>query len=533
MNPHRGPFFAAAALALHVLQAPLAAQIALEALATHSTGVFNKTAAEIVAYDPEHHRLFVTNRAEKNVTVLDLSDPSAPAELAPLDVAPFGDVPLSVDVAGALVAVAVQASPSTDPGKVVFFSTDGAFLNAVAVGSLPDKVKFTPDGRKVLTANEGEPSPDYTIDPEGSVSIIDVSRGAERAAVQTADFTRFNSRADSLRRQGVRIFGPNATVAQDIEPENIAIDEDSRTAWVTLQENNAIAVIDIRRARIERIVPLGFKVHLFRGNGIDGSDKDGGINIQTWPVLGMYQSDAIAVFKHRGRNYLLTANEGDSRGYPGFSEEARAADLTLGGPLATHFPGLQAPEQLGRLRVTNSPPFGTTTGEDGKDVFHLLFSFGGRSFSVWTEEARLVFDSGDDFEQITAARAPADFNSTDSANKSFDTRSDDKGPEPEELVVGEVDGRTYVFVGLERQGGVMVYDVSDPRDPTFVDYVNTRDFGATDPNLAGGLSPEGLAFIPAEESPSGEPLLAQAYTVSGSVTIFRVVCKSAGRHRDR
>jgi 2',3'-cyclic-nucleotide 2'-phosphodiesterase/3'-nucleotidase/5'-nucleotidase len=176
--------------------------------------------------------------------------------------------------------------------------------------------------------NEGEPSDDYTTDPEGSVSIIDVSAGAANItqdSVCTADFRGFN---DAELDPGIRIFGPNASVAQDLEPEYVTASDDSTRAWVTLQENNALAILDLEDCQVMDLVALGFKDHNLPGNGLDASDVDG-INITSWPVQGMYQPDGIASYRFQGATYRITANEGDSRDYPGFSEEAQVADLPL------------------------------------------------------------------------------------------------------------------------------------------------------------------------------------------------------------
>ena len=408
---------------------------------------------------------------------------------------------------------------------MIFFDTDGNYLNRVVVGALPDMVTFSPDGRWVLVANEGEPNDDYTVDPEGSVSIIDMRHGVVGVdlEVRTADFRKYeNRRLD----ESIRIFGPNATVAQDLEPEYIAVSGDSRTAWVTLQENNAVATIDIARARVTRLTGLGFKDHSSDGNTLDASNEDGIINPTPWPVNGMYQPDSIVSYEVDGETYLITANEGDAREYIGatnelgFNEEARIGEVRLD---PTAFPNpetLQLDENLGRLKITN------TIGDiDGDGDFDRLFSFGARSFSIWStdDSVDMVFDSGDFLERITVAHFPDEMNSTDNANKSFDDRSDDKGPEPEGLAVGKVGGRTYAFIGLERIGGIVVYDVSDPHEPTFVQYINTCDFSVVaGPGSGGDLAPEGLAFISAAESPTGQPLLAVAFEVSGTTTLFGI-----------
>ena len=290
---------------------------------------------------------------------------------------------------------------------------------------------------------------------------------------------------------------------------------------MTLQENNAFATLNIRQAKFEKLVALGFKDHQREGWGLDASDRDGpAINIKNWPLWGMYLPDAIASFQVKGRTYLVTANEGDARAYPGFSEEARVGSLTLDpdafpDPVAAA--ALKSNAQLGRLNVTN------TLGDlDGDGAFEKLFVFGGRSISVWSPDGQQYWDSKAELETITAAALPTAFNSDNAANASFDTRSDNKGPEPEGVTVGKLFGAHYAFVALERIGGIVVYEVTDPRHPRFVTYFSDRDFTAADPRLAGDLGPEGLLFIPAEDSPSGTPLLVVSNEISGSTSVLEI-----------
>jgi 2',3'-cyclic-nucleotide 2'-phosphodiesterase (5'-nucleotidase family) len=536
--------------------------IKLSPIGRYTTGIFDEGAAEIPAYDPTSQRLFVVNAEDVTVDVLDLSEPSNPTKLFAIDASAFGGSANSVAIKNGIVAIAIENDNTQEPGKVVFTDTDGNFLNAVTVGALPDMLTFTPDGKKVLVANEGEPNDDYTIDPEGSVSIIDISSGVENLTddnITTADFKAFNHQLHELKNAGVRIFGPNASVAEDLEPEYITISPDSQTAWVALQENNALAVVDIESGTVNDILPLGFKDHNlyasslqtyeFSGDNIvgsgltnknlvdpkshafDASDRDEEINIRNWPVKGIYQPDAIANFAIAGENYIITANEGDSRDYDAFSEEVRVKDLTLDPEAFPDAEALQADAALGRLLVTN-----TLGDTDGDGDFDELYSFGGRSFAIWDSQGNLVYDSGDEFERITAQLLPKDFNSNNDSNNSFDSRSDDKGPEPEGVVTGVIGDRTYAFLGLERVGGVMVYDITQPTHPSFVQYINPRDFSVefdvdeegdptpTPEQLAavGDLGPEGLTFISAEDSPNGQPLLVVANEVSGSTTVYEV-----------
>ncbi len=393
-----------------------------------------------------------------------------------------------------------------------FFDTSGTLLNSLTVGALPDMLIFTPNGRRLLVANEGEPNDAYTIDPEGSVSIIDMTVGAANLTQADVTTATFNDAIPKTNASTIRKYGPGANLAQDLEPEYIAVSHDSKTAWVTLQENNALAILDIEAGVFTQLAGLGFKDHSQAGNGLDASDLDGGINIANWPVFGIYQPDAIESYRVRGVTYLVMVNEGDTRAFTGFNEEVRVSALTLD---PTAFPNaaiLKQNANLGRLTVTRA-----TGDTDGDGDFDKILVPGARSFSIRTANGDLVFDSGDDFEQITAAQVPASFNSNGTA-ATFDTRSDNKGPEPEGVVLGKAFGRTYAFIGLERTGGIMVYDVSDPFSPTFVQYLNTTP---------DDISPEGLLFIKEEDSPNGKPLLVVSHEISSTTTIFEIAKGSA------
>ena len=496
--------------------------ISLTTLGTYSSGHFNQGAAEIVAYDATSQRLFVSNAKLNTLDVLDVSDPAHPSLSKTIDLAPYGAGVNSVAVKNGIVAVAVEANPKQNPGQVVFFDTSGTYRTQVTVGALPDMLTFTPDGSRIVVANEGEPNTDYTVDPEGSVSIIDITRNLSRIKVRTADFKLFNNQKTQLQAQGIRVFGRNATVAQDFEPEYITVSADSRTAYVTLQENNAIARVDLQAGRVVEVTPMGVKDLGLAENALDATDKDKAINFVTAEnIFGLYLPDAIGSYLVNGRQYLVTANEGDSRDYAAFSEEARIKDLTLD---ATAFPdatALKKDKAFGRLKVTK-----TLGDANGDGAYEQLFAFGGRSFSiVETTGSGLVqvFDSGSQLEAITAAILPTAFNSTSDANNTFDDRSDDKGPEPEGLAIGTINGRVYLFLGLERVGGIMVYDITNAQNPDFVQYINNRDFsGSPVAGTAGDLAPEGLTFIPASQSPSGKNMLAVANEVSGTTTLYQI-----------
>ncbi|MCB1120480.1 MAG: choice-of-anchor I family protein, partial [Verrucomicrobiae bacterium] len=905
--------------------------LVMKVLGTYETRIFDEGASEIVDFDPMTQRAFVVNADAGVLDVLDLSDPSKPVLLTQVDQP--GSVN-SVAVKNGIVATAVQNDDDTLPGWIVFHDTDGNVLSTVTAGVLPDMVTFSPDGLKVLTANEGEPLSDYSVDPEGSVTIVDLGDGsldavaalAEDAGVQVT-FEAFNDKVASLANKGIRIFGPGSTVAQDLEPEYIAVSPDGTKAFVTLQENNGIAVIDIAAGKVLDILPLGYKDHskgqpwleaftwkeedlpelglstaddttpillggfsglwyaadestdeskvfytipdrgpngdaftvdgvtnrefllpdyqarivkftldtttgalavadqilltrddggpvpilglpnipgwdevplngkseevaydpyggdmegivrhpdgtfwtvdeyrpaiyhfeadgslieryvpegtsllgdtpmpegtygaetlpaeyakrwsnrgfeavaldpdndivyafiqspmhnpdnstqnksdvirilgvnaadgtpvseyiyllernadagfgfartdkigdaVYAGNGkfyvlerdsstpddptighkyifeidinyatnlmdgdapaplegktweqhsaddlaavgvspvwklkvtnlptlgyvpsdkaeglalmedgtlaicndndftqagypnltlglvhfgdnnaIDASNRDDAINIVNWPVLGMYQPDSIAAYEYEGVTYLVTANEGDARDYDAFSEEERVGGLTLDPTVFPDAATLQEDENLGRLNST------TATGDlDGDGDHDRIVAYGARSFSIWDQYGNLVFDSGADLELITSLYLPADFNSTNTENDSFDSRSDDKGPEPEGLALGEFNGHTYAFIGLERIGGVVVYDITHPQHPAFMTYINNRDFsGDAEAFTAGDLGPEGLKFVSAEDSPTRMPLLIVGNEISGTTTVYSV-----------
>jgi hypothetical protein len=891
-------------------------------IGTYETGAFDEGAAEIVAHDPASQRLFVVNGATGSVDILDISDPDNPTLVSSITPAGIGGIN-SVAVKNGIVAIAAEADPVTDPGQVLFYDTDGAFLNAVQAGALPDMVTFTPDGLKVLVANEGEPS--EGVNPQGSITIVDLSGGVLAATVTHADFTAFDGREAELRTDGVRIF-PNNAASVDLEPEYIAVSPDGTMAFVTLQEANSFAVVDIATGTIKGIVPLGVKDHsqdlptleqytlqdqpvlgttpagqeillggtsglhflgesngvmrfltvpdrgpngeptntdgdaalerpfalpeyqariivleldtatgqltvdesstilltrpdgvtpitglpnipgvdeepvdLFgdllpydpfgadlegivlasdgtywmvdeyrpaiyhfsatgvmidrfvpegtaalaggnpgdfgtetlpadyvtrranrgfeavalddengilyafiqtplanpntptsnasdairmlgidvttglvvreyvyqlekpevnvgdvvdkigdavyagdgkfyvmerdssvtaeakkfifeidikgatnladpgapaipagetiesltadqraalgiesvdkikvanipslgylagdktegitvlpdgrlaiindndfgllpqqiaqdgsaplspnptpvvlgiigfdgRDNGLDPSDRDGGVAIENHPIFGLFQPDGIKAYEADGKTYYVTANEGDTR-----DEIERVKDLVLDPEAFPNAAELQADEVLGRLEVS------TIDGDiDGDGDFDQLFVPGGRSFSIWDAQGNLVFDSGSDFERIIANINPDFFNVSNDANEA-DARSDAKGPEPEAIEIAELDGRTIAFIGLERDSGIMIYDITDPHAPSFLRYLNNRDYFA-DPesNAAGDLGPEGLHFISAAESPTGKPLLAVANEVSGTTTLYEV-----------
>ncbi|EFQ82633.1 LPXTG-motif cell wall anchor domain protein [Aeromicrobium marinum DSM 15272] len=521
------------------LSAPDAA-VELDVLGTYRTGQFDVSAAEIVAFHPATDRTFVVNALSGRVDVLDAADPTAPTLVGSIAVDQIGEGAVANSVAiraDGLVVVAVEAPVKTDPGALVFADAATlAVLGSVQVGALPDMVTLTPDGSTAVVANEGEPADDYSIDPEGSVGVValpDTLAAPSQDAVRTADFHAYEADGDRTLDEDVRVFGPTVNeafpVSANLEPEYIAIGGDGTTAYAALQEANAVAVVDLASATVTDVWPMGFKDHSVEGNGFDASDRDGGIDISTHPVLGMYMPDGLNSYTAGGTTYLVSANEGDAREWGDYEEPVRVKDLGDDGfaPICEDSPaaGLTGDADLGRLNVS----IANGLREDGT-CYEQLYSFGARSFSIWTTDGTQVFDSGDALEQITAAAVPEFFNSNHSESN-LEGRSDDKGPEPENLTIGTVGDRTYAFIGFERVGGIGVFDITSPGDVQFVTYANNRDFAvsvedADDPaavlDSAGDLGPEGLTFVPADDSPTGEALLVVGSEVSGTTTYFGV-----------
>lgn len=520
---------------------------------------FDESAAEIVAFDKRSERLFVTNGNGKTIDIISISDPAAPILVSSINVTDnpdfgsfVGGGANSVAVYKGLVAAAVENDTVTDPGRAVFFDTDGNLINIVEVGALPDMITFTPRGKEVLVANEGEP--DDGVDPEGSVSIIHLDGGVENAWVSTADFNDFDEYANELRDDGVRLFPEvgtpplaegEITVSQDLEPEYIGVDSKGKTAYVTLQEANALAIVDIKNGEVIDIVALGTKDHNVAGNGLDPSDRDGGIAIAEWPVQGMYMPDAIDCYKPKGKSkgkrkgrkeFCITANEGDDRGdadgdargdvirFKDIADVISFGRSGLEASDALEALGVDEDEALGRLNISSIDGF----DEDGK--LDQLYSYGTRSFSIWDEDGELVWDSGDALEQITAEALPGYFNASNDANEddgmpAIDDRSDNKGPEPEAVTISKIRGEYYAFIGLERIGGFVVYNVSDPEAPFFVLYENNRNFfadnSAVEAGLAGDFGPESILVIEKKDSPlKGTALVVVANEVSGSTSIY-------------
>ncbi len=540
---------------------------------------FDTASAEIVSYDACSDRLYVVNAEDQTVDVLALATTtSAPMKESTIDLAAAASAAgieigaaNSVSARQGLVAVAIEAATKQDAGLIALYRSDTLeLLGTYTAGALPDMVTLSDDARYILSANEGEPNGDYSRDPEGSVTIVDLKKGfgADDAVVSQVTFTDFNtdgSRAAEMPA-GVRLAGPEGTtVAQDLEPEYLTLDKDADTAWVALQENNAFAIIDVKKAQVTSFVALGTKS--WAEAELDASNKDdlAGNFASYSQLVGLYMPDTIASIEIDGETYILSANEGDGREYiyettqqacdnaghtwdgddfaPGgddedadayaneeddcisFTDEARGGDIydlvDAAHPLKD---ALDDNDQLKRLKVIND--------FDSYAADAPVISYGARSFSVWNAQGQLVSDSGDTIAEKVYEADADHFNSTNDENGSADDRSDDKGTEPEAIEVAQIGDRYFAFVGLERQGGVMVFDITDPAAPVYQSYLNNRDFTAgvcetvdgtecdddTYNTAAGDLGPESIDYFTRE----GAHFIAVGNEVSGTTTVYRI-----------
>jgi DNA-binding beta-propeller fold protein YncE len=425
--------------ALPVAAAPPERPLSFTKLWTHGHTTPGQV-SEIPAFDRRTNTVWVAG-----VVGVDVLDGETGALIEHIDVRGYGLVN-SVAIHNGLAAFAIEAGPPDRrrPGVVVFYDTRTRLpiADPVTVGSLPDMLTFTHDGSKLLVANEGTPNAvadtAYTApDPPGSVSIIDVET---RTVIATAGFDNVPQFGDNLR----------TNVGMDFEPEYIAIEKEDTRAFVTLQEANGIAILDLSLNAFTEIIGLGAKDFSLPGNEFDPKDNDGTVNFINANAWGLYMPDGVASYQWRGSTYLVLANEGD------FREDN--ADRSAAGSAP-----YSAPAPLDRLRISNKD---SSPGN--------LYAAGARSMSIRDVDGTLVYDSGSILDTEAHKRGVYD-----------NGRSRDKGVEPEGVALLDIRGRTYAFVGLERttSSTIAVFDVTNPYDARFLDMIVTP----------GDLSPEGLA----------------------------------------
>lgn len=502
----------------------------LNKIGSYSAGTHNEDGgvAEIVKYNKENGKFYLVNGSSNppSLDIVALGDGQGELkkektvlvkELAEKNGFVFGDLTsVAVSTATDLVYVAVQEADAGKAGKILALNYDGELVKEYTAGIQPDMIIVTADGRYVLTADEAEHRTGVPgADPKGSVTIVDTVSGKsvqayfdKEAVIGDDVHIRGAADADGI----IAGKGTKAGAVNDMEPEYITISEDGKLAYVTLQENNAIATVDIAKGEVISVKGLGMKDYNDPANQLD-IRKDGEIKFENVPFYGVYMPDGIASYTVDGKTYLVTANEGDATEWEKFVNVSEVGDLKGKlDPKSDAYEFLQGTEDFDGVEAL------TDRGHDG------IYMLGGRSFSIYEADTmKQVYDSGSDFEKITAEWIPDYFNTSNSKAK-LDDRSEKKGPEPEDVKIGVIDGRTYAFIGLERIGGIMMYDVTNPAEPSFVSYENTREFADADGEviLDTDTAPEGLEFVPAEDSPTGNPLLIVAFEVGGKVGVFEI-----------
>ncbi|WP_409274871.1 choice-of-anchor I family protein [Neobacillus sp. SCS-31] len=504
-------------------------------IAGYNMGMTNEDGgvAEIVKYNADNKKFYVINGAGQTIDIVSLKKLKKSsgeeqqlqkeksiniADAVNTDQFTYGDVTsLDIDTSRNVVVAAVQEADYTKNGKIIVMNYDGKILKTYDAGVQPDMVKLTDNGKYILSADEGEPRAGLEQeDPEGSVTIVEVKTGK----VTKVKFKDENVIDDDVH---IRNNGTKADAVKDFEPEYIAVSKDGKKAYVTLQENNAIATIDIKAGKVLSVKSLGYKDHSIPGNELDAA-RNGKIELERLPILGAYMPDSVAYVKIDGVDYLVTANEGDATEWP--EEDSTFVNVADFKDVkdtiefdSSLFKGMTAEEaQAAFDKLKNSAGYQKleVLTDRGNDAIYTL---GGRSFSIWKADTmELVYDSGSDFETITSQRFPDVFNWSNDDDE-FEKRSTKKGPEPEDVKIGKIGNDVYAFIGLERIGGVMAYNISNPEKAQFANYFNSRDFSKA---IAGDVSPEGLEFIDANSSPTKKPLVLVGNEVSGTVSVNEI-----------
>lgn len=500
---------------------------------------YREQAVEQSTYDPENKILYVVGGSI--IHAIDIQDATNPTivyyrEVDHVDIT-------DVEFCGGYLFVSMHNVRLPEQGRVVVFhslssSQPMTIKYNITAGPGPDMLAITKDCKTVLVALEGEVYMDNgtVIDPEGGVGLIRIENNM---TYKILNFRYFNTRWSELESKGLHFVyrRDGNAFSNDVEPEYIAFNKKETKAYISLQENNAIAVLDLASERIEDIFPLGYKS--WENSRLDASNKDNGINIKPWPVLGMYQPDAIQTMEWAGTSYLVTANEGDAKDFPdfnGFSETVRIKDIVLSENSSVltwakeyNKSSIQEKDMLGRLEVSSLLGMNT----DGS--YDTLYSFGGRSFSIWNLDTMdLVYDSGSQIEDLHQQYFANLFNanggkSEKTVDKTFDSRSDDKGPECESVHVAYIGNKVVIFVGSERPGSIAIFaidnEVTEPKfqslwigieetDGTWEELYNRRKISEIDP--------EDIKYIPPVHSPTGDHMLIVAGTVSGTVSLFKI-----------
>ena len=503
--------------------------------------------SEIAAFHAGSKRIFATNGVKNTIDIFDISDVANPKKVDSVSLAPYGNDVTSVAAGRDVVVAAVLVTetfsatgvPTTPNGKIVVFDTNGKVLSATDIlGVLPDSVTFAPNGTTALVAIEAQPvcakddpataekeSTDYSkaSDPVGGVSVVDLT-DPTAPVVRFAGFDQFT--VEEMRAKGIAVSSVVDDVSKDFEPEFVTA-ADNKTAYVTIQEANAIGKLNIETATFESIT-RAFESKL-SNTARDTSDKDSGAGPRNYRnVVGASQPDAIASFKVGSGHYFLTANEGDAREYTCLNDDLRAASLIVDPKRFGDWTTLSGTADLGRAKV--NPNIGDKDGDGDIDTIHLR---GSNSMTMY-RNGYAYWDSGDLLNQIqTQAFGVANINGSHSYSKDLSTmnyvgqdRSDDKGAEPEGVALGMVGDRRIAILGLERMTALAIFDITRPLEPVFQEWLQMLPTKATPAADVKHWSPEGIVFVPADKSPSGKALIITSYELSGSLSIHEIEPRS-------
>lgn len=487
--------------------------------------------AEIFQYDPRTQKVYSTaSGSVPGVEVIDFRDPREPQRIQIVDLSEafatakldsVASVAIDPTGRGLGAAALIPEDSNVNPGRIGLFNMrTGAVLGFVEVGYHPDSVAFAPDGQTILVANEGEFSAKGPSAP-GSISVIDVHdltvlEPIKGLTAETYGFTEENL-ASGVDLSGLRSNQPGAAPETFLEPEYVI--GVGQKAFVSIQESNAIGVFDTEAKQWVAVHDL-----LLRTHDIDTSDRDSEAKLfETKPEARLFHipmPDMIAAYEVEGRSYILTANEGDAR--PDGLDVARVHDLGKKGrpPLNRQYkrklselygPHTFKNANLGRLEVS------IVDGLNEKGEIINLHTFGSRSFSILdADSGEIVFDSGSDFERLSARFGGQNYNANQEPGD-FDSRSDAKGPEPEAVTVGTIDGRNFAFIAMERSGFVFIYDVTNPQAAYCVGMIDTLGDDGHD------LAPEFLQFVPASDNATGLDLILIGFEKSQTISTYSLV----------
>ncbi len=499
--------------------------------------------SEIATYHAGSKRIFATNGVKNSIDIFDITDVANPKKVGAVSLAPYGNDVTSVAAGQDVIVAAVHVTetfsatgvPTTPNGKIVVFDPNGKVLSSSDIlGVQPDSVTFAPNGTTALVAIEAQPvcakdnpataekeNTDYAkaSDPVGGVSIVDLTNPAA-PVVRFAGFDKFT--VAQMKAKGIAVSSVVNNVSKDFEPEFVSA-ADMKYAYVTIQEANAIGKLNIESATFVAVT-RAFESKLSTV-ARDTSDRDSGAGPRNYAnVVGASQPDAIAAFKMGAARYFVTANEGDAREYSCLDDDLRAASLKVDPWRFPNWSTLSASAALGRAKV--NPTIGDSNGDGDIDTIHLR---GSNSMTMYRNGV-VIWDSGELLDQIqTKAFGVANINGSHSLSSDKSTmnyvgqdRSDDKGAEPEGVAIGMVGDRRVAILGLERMTALAIFDITDPGNPVFQEWLQMLPTKATPAKDVKHWSPEGIVFVPADKSPSGKALIITSYELSGSLSIHQI-----------